>query len=60
MFFYVAYAVPTACGLVRYGRWPRLGPWHLGRWYPPLAAVGVVGCVGLVALGVQPPCAKVA
>ena len=55
VFFYIAYVVPTACGLVTYGRWPRVGPWHLGRWYPPLAVVCVLGCVGLLVLAVQPP-----
>lgn len=60
VFFYLAYVIPTACGLATYGRWPRVGPWHLGRWYPPLAAVGGVGCAGLVVLGVQPPNGQVA
>jgi amino acid transporter/thiamine kinase-like enzyme len=55
VFFYLAYALPSACGLATYGRWPRVGPWHLGRWYPPLAAACVLGCAGLVVLGVQPP-----
>lgn len=55
VFFYIAYVVPTACGLVTYGRWPRTGPWHLGRWYPPLAVVSVLGCAGLIVLGMQPP-----
>jgi amino acid transporter/thiamine kinase-like enzyme len=54
--FYIAYAVPTACGLlVPVSRWPRRPVWHLGRWYPPLAVVCVLGCVGLVILGMQPP-----
>jgi len=53
--FYIAYVVPATCGLVTYGRWPRSGPWHLGRWYPPLAVVCVLGCAGLVLLGMQPP-----
>lgn len=55
VFFYIAYGVPTMCGLATYGRWPRTGPWTLGRWYPPLAAVCVLGCVGLLVLAVQPP-----
>jgi thiamine kinase-like enzyme len=55
VFFYIAYVVPTACGLVTFGRWPRLGPWHLGPWYPPLAVVCVLGCGFLLVLGVQPP-----
>jgi amino acid transporter len=55
VFFYIAYVVPTTCGLVRFGRWPRTGPWHLGRWYPPLAVVCILGCAALIVLGVQPP-----
>jgi amino acid transporter len=55
VFMYIAYVVPTACGLARLGRWPRTGPWHLGRWYAPLAVVCVLGCVALIILGMQPP-----
>lgn len=55
VFFYIAYALPTACGLLTYGAWPRVGPWHLGRWYPPLAVASVLGCAGLIVLGMQPP-----
>ena len=53
-FFYLAYAVPTACGLWMYGKWPRMGPWHLGRWYRPLAVICVLGCVGLLVLSILP------
>jgi amino acid transporter/thiamine kinase-like enzyme len=55
VFFYVAYIIPTACGLYTYGQWPRMGPWHLGRWYPPLAVICIVGCLFLFVLAVQPP-----
>jgi amino acid transporter/thiamine kinase-like enzyme len=55
VFFYIGYVVPTACGLATYGRWPWTGPWHLGRWYPPLAVMGVLGCAALILLGMQPP-----
>jgi amino acid transporter len=55
VFFYIAYVIPTTCGLVTFGRWPRSGPWQLGRSYPPLAVVGVLGCAGLVVLGVRRP-----
>ena len=33
-------------------RWAR-GVW--ARWYRPLAAVSVIGCLALIAIGVQPP-----
>lgn len=53
---YVSYVLPTAIGLAAHGRWwTEFGPWQLGRWYKPLAAVSVVGCVGLIVIGVQPP-----
>src|SRR5262249_7625205 len=55
VFFYIAYVIPTTCGLLSYGRWPRVGPWQLGRWYPPLAVACVLGCAGLIVLGMQPP-----
>ncbi len=53
---YISYVLPTALGLVAFGRWwAHLGPWHLGRWYRPLAVVSVLGCVGLIVIGMQPP-----
>jgi amino acid transporter len=56
IFLYLAYVLPTALGLRAYGRhWTRQGPWHLGRWYRPLAVVCVLGCAGLIVIGLQPP-----
>jgi amino acid transporter len=53
---YISYVLPTAIGVVAYGRWwTEMGPWHLGPWFRPLAVVSVVGCAGLVVIGVQPP-----
>ena len=53
---YISYVLPTAIGAVAYGRWwTGMGPWHLGRWFRPLAVVSVVGCAALVAIGMQPP-----
>ena len=53
---YLSYVVPTALGAVAYGRhWRRMGPWDLGIWYRPLAWISVIGSLGLVAIGVQPP-----
>jgi amino acid transporter len=58
---YISYAVPTALAAVAYGRtWTEMGPWHLGRWFRPLAAVSVLGCGAVVVLGVQPPNEKAA
>ena len=56
IFLYVSYVLPPALGAFAYGRtWTRMGPFHLGRWFRPLAVVGVLGCLGLIAVGVQPP-----
>jgi amino acid transporter len=56
LFLYLSYVLPTALGALAYGRtWTRMGPWDLGGWYRPLAAVCVAGCAGLFVIGVQPP-----
>ena len=61
IFLYISYVLPTALGLLAYGRrWTVMGPWHLGRWYRPLAAVSVLGCVALIVIGMQPPNEKTA
>lgn len=61
VFLYVSYVLPVAAGAWAWGgRWTRMGPWSLGRWYRPLAAVAGVGCVFLIWLGVQPPNAEAA
>jgi amino acid transporter len=53
---YVSYVLPTLLGLAAHGRhWRTMGPWQLGWWYRPLAVLAVVGCVGLLVLGVLPP-----
>ncbi len=56
IFLYVSYVLPTALGAVAYRRsWTRMGPFHLGRWFRPLAVVSTVGCSCLIAIGVLPP-----
>lgn len=56
IFLYLSYVAPVALGALTYGRsWRRMGPWDLRGWYRPLAAVGVLGAAGLVAIAVQPP-----
>jgi amino acid transporter len=53
---YVSYVLPTAIGLAAFGRWwTAFGPWHLGRWFRPLAVVSILGCAGLLVIGMQPP-----
>jgi amino acid transporter len=56
IFLYISYMLPTALGAWAYGTtWTRMGPWDLGPWYRPLACLNVVGCVLLIAIGMQPP-----
>lgn len=53
---YISYTLPVFLGLFAYNRsWTAFGPWNLGAWYRPLAAVAVLWCVLLVVLGMQPP-----
>ncbi len=61
IFLYISYVLPTALGLRAYGRtWTEMGPWQLGRWFRPLALLSVLGCVGLIVIGMQPPNEKAA
>jgi amino acid transporter len=61
IFLYISCVVPIALGLVAYGRsWTAMGPWHLGRWYRPLAVVSVLGCVALLVIDMKPPNEKAA
>jgi amino acid transporter len=56
VFTYISYVLPILAGFMAYGRtWTNMGPWQMGRWYRPLAMVSVVGCGGLIVIGVQPP-----
>lgn len=56
IFLYISYVLPTAIGVIAYGRWwKEFGPWRLGMWFRPLAVVSVIGCGGLIVIGMQPP-----
>ena len=56
IFLYISYVLPTALGFFAHGRtWTQMGPWHLGRWYRPLAVLCVLGCGLLIAIGMPPP-----
>lgn len=56
VFLYISYVLPTAIGFFAYGRtWTQMGPWQLGAWYRPLAILAVIGCSGLIVIGMQPP-----
>ena len=56
IFLYISYVMPVIVGFFAWGRtWTRMGPWHLGRWYRPLALVAAIGCGFLIVIGMQPP-----
>jgi amino acid transporter len=56
VFTYISYVLPIFAGYLAYGRtWTKMGPWHMGWGYRPLAIISVVGCAGLIVIGVQPP-----
>lgn len=56
MFLYISYAMPVAAGLVAEGRtWTEFGPFRLGVWSRPVAAVVVLGVAVLAYVGIQPP-----
>src|SRR5204862_382712 len=58
---HISLVPPSALGIFAYGRtWTRMGPWALGRWFRPLAAASVVGCVAIIGIGLQPPNEKAA
>lgn len=56
IFLYISYVLPTVFDLLAYQRtWLLMGPWQLGGWYRPLAVISIIGSVGLIIIGVQPP-----
>lgn len=53
---YLSYVLPTALGYRAFGAtWTTMGPWTLGRWFKPAAALSVLGCGALIVIGMQPP-----
>jgi amino acid transporter len=61
IFLYVSYVLPTTIGVVAYRKWwSEMGPWQLGPWFRPLALASIIGCAGLIAIGMQPPNEKAA
>ena len=56
VFLYVSYAMPIAAGLLAEGKgWTDFGPFRLGALSKPFSAITVVGVLGLVFIGIQPP-----
>lgn len=60
VFLYLSYAMPIAAGLWQEGRsWKHKGPFNLGAFSRPVAALAVVGGLVLAWVGFQPPNEKV-
>ncbi|ABM57598.1 amino acid permease [Verminephrobacter eiseniae] len=56
LFLYVSYAMPIAAGFFAEGKsWTEFGPFRLGFWSKPLAALSSAGVLVLVYAGIQPP-----
>jgi amino acid transporter len=57
IFLYISYVMPTAAGFFTLGKgWTKMGPFNLGPTaFKALAVISVVGVLGLVWIGVQPP-----
>lgn len=56
IFLYISYVIPIALGFWAYRRsWTQMGPWDLGKAFRPAAALSVLGCSGLIYIGIQPP-----
>jgi amino acid transporter len=58
IFLFFSFAIPIALGLVAYGgpKWPRQGPWNIGRGgYTLFALLSIVSMLLIFVIGVQPP-----
>jgi amino acid transporter len=56
VFLYVSYAMPIGAGILAEGKsWNKKGPFDLGVWSKPVAALAVIGALILAFVGFQPP-----
>jgi amino acid transporter len=58
IFLFFSFAIPIALGLIAYGgpKWPKMGPWNIGRaGFSLFAVLSIVSMVLIFFLGVQPP-----
>ncbi len=58
IFLFFSFAIPIALGLFAYGtaKWPKMGPWDLGRGvFSLFAFLSIVAMVLIFVIGVQPP-----
>jgi len=56
MFLYISYAMPILAGLFAEGRtWTEFGPFRLGVFSKPLAAIATLGGIAIIYIGTRPP-----
>jgi amino acid transporter len=60
VFLYLSYVMPVLAGLLVEGKsWTEKGPFNLGVWSRPIAALAVIGAIVLAITGFFPPNEKV-
>lgn len=60
VFLYLSYVMPVLAGLLAEGKgWTEKGPFNLGAWSRPVAALAVLGAIVLAITGFFPPNEKV-
>ena len=58
IFLFFSFAIPITAGLTAYGthKWPRIGPWSLGKpAFTLMAILSIVAMILIFVLGIQPP-----
>jgi len=58
IFLFFSFAIPITLGLYTYGgpKWPKMGPWNIGRGgFSLFAVLSIIAMVLIFFLGVQPP-----
>lgn len=58
IFLFFSFVIPIALGLIAYGskKWPKMGPWNMGRGlYSLVAVLSVISMILIFVIGIQPP-----
>ncbi len=58
IFLFFSFAIPITLGLFAYGtsKWPKMGPWNMGRgMYTLFAVASIVSMILIFVIGIQPP-----
>ncbi len=58
IFLFFSFAIPIVLGLFAYGtsKWPKMGPWSMGRTlYSIVAVLVVISMILIFVIGIQPP-----